>query len=198
MQRWVRSALGFLSVFLMLAALGSLGAVIFSLRSGRYREEALWLVPLGALVLGGAVLLARFLRTARIPAAAGALTVTLGATYLYASLVLFPLADRYKSPAPFCRQVQAVVGPGEELRSFGLWRWDAAYIYYTRRLMPVLHTREELDAYLAQDHKVFLIVESSEMDPFLAGLGSSARVILRQEIGGKTTALLTNGTDPPS
>jgi len=198
MRGWARAALGFLGIFLGLASVGSLGALMYSLRAGRYREEAVWLVPLGAAALAGAAVLTRFLRAGRIPAAAGAAAVTMAVIYLYADLVVFPLADRYKSPVPFCRQVQAVVGPEEEIRSFGLWRWDAAYIFYTGRLMPVLRTREELESYLAQDRKVFLLVESSEMDLLLSGLKGPARVVLRQDIGHKTAALLTNRRDPSS
>jgi hypothetical protein len=121
----------------------------------------------------------------------------MAAAYLVANLVIFPLADRYKSAVPFCRQVRAVVPQSGEMRSFGLWRWDAVYIYYTGRLMPAMRTPAELEAYLGESRQVFVLVESSEMDRFLAELKVPARVVLRQDIGHKTTALLTNQMNRP-
>ena len=197
MRTWSRWVLWFLGVFLGLAAVGSLGAVAYSLVKDRYRAEAMGLLPVGVLAGAGAVTLVRFLRAQRGPAAAGSLAVTLACIYLYANLALFPLVDRLKSPVAFCQQVLAVVGPKDEIRSFGLWRWDSSYIFYTRRLMPAVHGQQELDSYLTQNKQVFLLVESSEMDQFLSGLRVPVRVVLRQEIGSKTTALLTNQTDRP-
>ncbi|HEV8377079.1 MAG TPA: glycosyltransferase family 39 protein, partial [Candidatus Polarisedimenticolia bacterium] len=198
MRRWARGMLGFLGIFFLLAGAGCLGVVGYALATGKYRDEAVWLAPLGGLVLLGAGVLIRFLRAGRVPQATSAVGLTMAAVFLYSALVIFPLADRFKSPVPFCRQVKALVPPSEEIRSFGLWRWDAAYIFYTGRLMPALRSTEELETYLAQDRRVFLLVESSEMDQFLSGLRSPARVVLRQNIGHKTTALLTNRSEESS
>jgi 4-amino-4-deoxy-L-arabinose transferase-like glycosyltransferase len=196
--RWVRGIHGFLGIFLLVAGAGCIGALGYAMVTGRYRNESIWLVPLGALVLTGAGFLIRFLRGRRLWESTAALGLTMAAVFLYAGLVIFPLADRFKSPVPFCRQIKALVSPTEEIRSFGLWRWDAAYIFYTGRLMPVLRSTQELDTYLAQERRVFLLVESSEMDQFLASLKTPARVVLRQDIGHKTTALLTNRAETPS
>jgi hypothetical protein len=197
MQAWARWVLQFLGAFLGLAAAGILGALIYALAKGVYRVEAVSLLPLGALAGCGAFLLLRFLRSGRLQPAAGSLAVSLACIYLYANLVIFPLSDRYKSAVPFCRQVVAIVQPEVEIRSFGLWRWDAVYIFYTRRLMPVLRGQEKLETFLAQSRPVYVLVESSEMDKFLSGLKYPARVVLRQEIGSKTTALLTNQAERP-
>jgi hypothetical protein len=196
--RWVRGLHGFLGIFLLLAGIGCLGALGYAMTTGKYRDESIWLVPLGALVLTGAGFLIRFLRARRLWESTAALGLTMAAVFLYAGLFIFPLADRFKSPVPFCRQIKALVSPSEEIRSFGLWRWDAAYIFYTGRLMPVLRSSDELESYLAQDRRVFLLVESSEMDQFLASLKTPTRVVLRQDIGHKTTALLTNRAEQPS
>ena len=195
MSRWARAAYRFLGIFLGLAALGSACTAAYALWTGKYRQESVALLPLGAAALLGAWFLFRFLKTRRMPEATGSLATTLAAIYLYSSLILFPLADQFKSAVPFCRQVEAVVTPGQEIRSFGLWRWDAVYIFYTERLMPALRSKEELESYLGQDHKVFLIVESDEMDRFLSSLRTPARVVFRQDIGQRTTALLTNRPD---
>ena len=78
------------------------------------------------------------------------------------------------------------------MRSHGLWRWDSSYLFYTGRLMPQVHSRVELDAYLRQARPVFLLVESDEMDQFLSGIKVPVRVLVRQDIGHTTAALLTN------
>ena len=197
-KAWARGALGFLGICLGAMALAGFGGAIYGMRSGTHASEAIWLVPVGAIVLGGCIALLRFLRSRRLPQATLAAGLTMAAVFLYAGLFLFPLADRFKSPAPFSRQVLAVVPPEEEIRSYGLWRWDAAYIFYTGRLMPVLRSHDEVEAYLAREDRVFLLVESSEMDRFLSSLKTPSRLVLRQDIGHKTTALLTNQNQPPS
>jgi hypothetical protein len=179
-------------------ALAGFGGALYGLYFASYGREAIWLIPVGGIALGGCIALLRFLRDRRLPEATLAVSLTMSALFLYAGLFLFPQADRFKSPAPFSRQVLAVVPPEEEIRSYGLWRWDAAYIFYTGRLMPVLRSHEEVEAYLSREGRVFLLVESSDMDQFLASLKAPSRLVLRQDIGHKTTALLTNQTYPPS
>ncbi len=198
MKKWARLGLGFLGICLGVMALAGFGGALYGLHSGIYGREAIWLLPAGAIVLAGGIMLWRAWRARRLPEAAVAAGLTMGAVFLYAGLFLFPLADRFKSPAPFSRQVLAVVPPEEEIRSYGLWRWDAAYIFYTGRLMPVLRSPDEVEAYLSQERRVFLLVESSEMDRFLSSLKAPSRLVLRQDIGHKTTALLTNQDGPPS
>jgi len=82
------------------------------------------------------------------------------------------LADRHKSPIPSARRWPPRWAPGTSSASYGLWRWDSSYLFYTGRLMPQIPSEEEMNAYLAQDRKVFLLVEDSDMDKFLADLKS--------------------------
>jgi hypothetical protein len=171
---------------------------IWAGRSGKYRLEAAWLIPMAVLAFACGSSIFQFLRRRRTAAAVAALTLAMAGVYLYADLFLLRVTDRYKSPVSFCRKVAAIVGPGEEIRSHGLWRWDSSYLYYTGRLMPPIRTRAELEAYLSQDRRVFLLVESDDMDRFLGSLESPATVLVRQEIGGKPTALLANRPVSPS
>ena len=198
MRTWARLGLGFLGICLGVMALAGFGGTLYGLRSGIYGREAIWLAPAGGIALAGCIMAVRALRARRLAESTVAVGLTMAAVFLYAGLFLFPLADRFKSPAPFSRQVLAVVPPQEEIRSYGLWRWDSAYIFYTGRLMPVLRSLDEVEAYLSQPRRVFLLVESSEMDRFLSSLKAPSRLVLRQDIGHKTTALLTNQNGLPA
>jgi 4-amino-4-deoxy-L-arabinose transferase-like glycosyltransferase len=186
------AAIGLVAVAAVLVALTA-ASVFVNLRGTPYLREARLLIPVGLVTAVGAVLLALALRRGRTLRAFTVTACTMAALFLYSDLALLPAAERYKSPVPFCQRLQQEVGPADEIRSFGLWRWDSSYIYYTRRLMPQLKSREELHDYLAQDRKVFLLAESSDLERFVSELGVPVRVIARQEIGHKTTALLVNG-----
>jgi len=192
LRRWASFALGFLGAFF--TAFFLLGSVtwLWALRSGRYREEASWVLPLGVAALLCGLGLFSSLRRSRVERALVVLTVTMAFVFFYADLALLPLADRYKSPVPFCQRVTAQVGPDDEIRSYGLWRWDSSYLYYTGRLMPHLRSFEEVESYLARARKVFLLVESSEMDRFLSRLKVPVEVLARQDIGHQTAALLVS------
>jgi 4-amino-4-deoxy-L-arabinose transferase-like glycosyltransferase len=189
LRRWARGGLLFLALFLLLAGVAPF---LLALWHGPYQAEALRLLALGATALAGAAAILILLRGRRIGAALVAVSLTFAGVYLYADLVLLRAADRFKSPVPFCRQVAKLVGKEDEIRSLGLWRWDSSYLFYTGRLMPQVHSREELEAYLRPGCPVFLIVESDDMDRFLSGLKLPVRVLARQDIGHRTTALLTN------
>jgi 4-amino-4-deoxy-L-arabinose transferase-like glycosyltransferase len=192
MRRGAGWILGLVGIFLVAWGPAVAGVLLWTKRTGRYRLEADWLIPLGILALAGGGFLLASLSRRRTAAAVAALTLCMAGIYLYADLFLLRQADRYKSPVAFSRKVAALVGPGDEIRSRGLWRWDSSYLFYTGRLMPQIRTTPELDSYLGQERLVFLLVESDDMDRFLASLKSPVSVLVRQEIGGKATALLSN------
>ena len=192
--RWGRGGLLFLAVFFLLAGLAPLALAFAPVPR---RAEAGVLLPLAGITLAWALLLFRAIRNEMWDRSLATVTLTIACVLLYADLPLLRAADRYKSPVPFCEKVAAFVGPNDEIRSYGLWRWDSSYLYYTGRLMPQLHSSEELRSYLGQDRRVFLVVESSEMDRFLSGLGAPVDVLARQEIGHKTAALLARRPASP-
>jgi len=192
LRRWALGALGFAGAFLCAGSLALAGAAVWAVRLGKYRAESPALIPLALLAMAGGLAILLLLGKKRLPAAVAGLALAMAGVYLCADLFVLRLADRLKSPVPFCEKVAAAVGPGDEIRSYGLWRWDSSYLFYTRRLMPQIPSEEEMNAYLAQNRKVFLLVEDSDMDRFLANLKSPARVLVREDIGHKTAALLTN------
>jgi len=189
LRRWARGGLLFLALFLLLAGIAPF---LLALWHGPYQSEALRLLAVGGTALAGATAIFVFLHGGRIGASLVAVTLTFAGVYVYSDLVLLRAADRFKSPVPFCKRVDELVGKDDEIRSHGLWRWDSSYLFYTGRLMPQVHSRAELDAYLRQARPVFLLVESDEMDQFLSGLKVPVRVLVRQDIGHTTAALLTN------
>jgi 4-amino-4-deoxy-L-arabinose transferase-like glycosyltransferase len=191
-RRWTRVVMGFLGIFLCAAFVAAAGLALWPAPNGVRRAEVVALLPLGLGALAGGAAILLSLRRWRLLTAVAALILCMSGIYLYADLVALKLADRYKSPVAFCRKVAAAVGPEDEIRSHGLWRWDSSYLFYTGRLMPQIHSREETEEYLSQGRKVYLVVESSDMDRFLAGLKAPAQVLARQQIGHKTTALLVN------
>ena len=192
LKRGAAWALRFVAAFLCAGSLVLAGAAAWAAGSERHRPASPALVPLALLALAGGVAIFLLHRRQRLFAAVMGLALAMAGIYLYADLFLLRAADRYKSPVSFCEKVAAAVGPGDEIRSYGLWKWDSSYLFYTGRLMPQIPSREEMEAYLAQDRKVFLLAEDREMDRLLAGLRSPARVLAREDIGHKTAALLAN------
>jgi 4-amino-4-deoxy-L-arabinose transferase-like glycosyltransferase len=191
-KRWTGWILESLGLFLCALLPAAAAVLIWAGRSGKYRLEAGWLLPMAALAFAAGWKAFSSARGRRIATALASITLAMACVYLYSDLFLLRLADRHKSPVPFCRKVEAFVTPQDEIRSIGLWRWDSSYLFYTSRLMPQIKGRPELDAFLAQDRQVFLLVESDDLDQFLGLLKSPVSVLVREKIGGKPTALLTN------
>lgn len=120
---------------------------------------ALLMVAGAVAIAGGALLPWR----RRFGAALGLGGFTLAA-YLTAGVALLPDLDAVKSHRPFCEAIVAAVRPGQPLYGYRLWKWRAAYSFYSRRAIPSLASPEELRAYWARPERVFLVVERDRLD----------------------------------
>lgn len=144
------------------------------------------------LVAGGAAILAGLAVSRRsrssVPAALFALVVSV---YLVAVVAVLPAVNRYKSARPFCRQVEALVRPEQELASYRFWSWRASYAYYTGRAIKNLPSRQDLVAYLAEGERVYVIVEDDRLGEARSVLGDR-RPLARASVGGTAAYLFSN------
>ena len=150
------------------------------------RAVAILLASGGATVVAGVVLL----RSAR-PAGATALFSMVVVLYGLAAVAVLPAVDAHKSARPFCERVASVVGPDLPLRSFGFWEWRAGYAFYLGRPIPNLDTAEELRAYWDRDERVFVIVESTHLEPLQTVIGED-RPWVEARVGSRTAYLFCN------
>jgi hypothetical protein len=152
---------------------------------------ALMLMVSGSLLLIGLPLYSR-LR----PALPIAVLVLLASVYLTAGAWILPSIDVYKSPRPFCDQVQEWVAPADALRTYRTWRWRAGYTYYLGRPLPRIDSPQELRDYWRSAGRVFLIVERGMLDEFRQTLGETEPLVVR-DIGSNRAYLFSNQPHPP-
>ncbi len=80
-------------------------------------------------------------------------------SYLVAAVWVLPALDAVKSHRPFGQAIVARVGSGEPLFGYRLWKWRAAYSFYSGRQIRSLETPEDLQRYWKRPERVFLVVE---------------------------------------
>ena len=144
------------------------------------------------LVLGGATVVAGLVAVRRARAAAPTAMFSMVVVfYVVASVAVLPAVNAYKSARPFCERVTAVVPVDDAIASFGMWEWRAGYTFYLGRPIPDLATEQELATYWASDQRVFLIVQSTELDDARAVLGDHEPWV-ESRIGSRTAYLFSN------
>jgi 4-amino-4-deoxy-L-arabinose transferase-like glycosyltransferase len=75
-----------------------------------------------------------------------------------------PIMDPYRSTRTLAKEMDSALPPGEPLVFF--WRlWDSA-LFYTNRRATVLHTEEQLLAYLASNKKTLCVIEREKYAKF--------------------------------
>jgi 4-amino-4-deoxy-L-arabinose transferase-like glycosyltransferase len=75
-----------------------------------------------------------------------------------------PIMDPYRSTRTLAKEMDSALPPGEPLVFF--WRlWDSA-LFYTNRRATVLHTEEQLLAYLASSKKTLCVIEREKYAKF--------------------------------
>jgi hypothetical protein len=143
-------------------------------------------------VAGGAAVLASFgFRRRKRVTATTALFSMVVVVYLLGAVWVLPAANENKSPRDFCKRVDAVVEPGQDVFSYGMWTWRAGYAFYLRRPIPNLKSVEELRNLWARDEQVFLIVEDEKLDEARRILGDGEPWV-RARMGRDAAYLFTN------
>ncbi len=123
------------------------------------------------LAVGGVCLLAAVGLRSR--AVATLLLGTVVALYVLAAGSVLPAADAYKSWRPFGEAVRVRVAPDRPLHAYRIWKWRAAYTYYSGRRIARLESKQELEAYWSRDDEVFLIVERGMLPEARSVLGDT-------------------------
>jgi 4-amino-4-deoxy-L-arabinose transferase-like glycosyltransferase len=86
-----------------------------------------------------------------------ALAATFAIGMLFFITAYAPIMDPYRSTRTLAKEMDSALRPGEPLVFF--WRlWDSA-LFYTNRRAIVLHTEEQLLAYLSLNKKTLCVIE---------------------------------------
>ena len=198
-ERWMRGHLGSLRLRACSALTGLFGLLLVAGAVVAYRRlpDFPELGPAGPvtaalLLVAGLVILAGLARPSRdrfaAPAALFAFVLTL---YLTAAGLILPAVDVYKSWRPFGEQIMAQVGSERPLYAYRIWKWRAAYTYFSGRPVPRLETEKELIDYWASDEQVFLIVERGMLDEVQATLGEQDPLVA-MPLGSNFVYLFSN------
>jgi len=105
----------------------------------------------------------------RLAAGLALLGFTLASYVVAAALVLPPL-DAIKSHRPFCEAIRREVPAAAPLHGYRLWRWRAAYSFYSGRRVRSLESAAELTRYWSRPERVFLVVERGMLDEVRASV----------------------------
>jgi len=181
----------------MLAVAGGLflALAIYSLGGVVDAYPALEAAGQGLAVLAGVggvtILLGLLLRRRWPMAGPAALVATVISVYLLAAIWALPAANAYKSARPFCSKLQALVGVGTPLRSYGFWNWRASYSYYTNRSIENIDSPAGLRRFWSRDDQVFLLVERGKLDE-VRELLDEADPLISDRVGSNEIFLFTN------
>jgi 4-amino-4-deoxy-L-arabinose transferase-like glycosyltransferase len=93
-----------------------------------------------------------------------ALAATFAVGMLFFITAYAPIMDPYRSTRTLAKEMDSALRPGEPLVFF--WRlWDSA-LFYTNRRATVLHTEEQLLAYLSSNKKTLCVIEREKYAQF--------------------------------
>ncbi len=147
-----------------------------------------------AAILAGTALLAVVAAIAverRLGGGAALSTFSTGlvACYVVIAAWVLPALDPYKSARPFCERVVATVGAAP----LGIYPdYRSAYVFYTRRFIDVLESREGLAKFLGPGRRVFCLMEESYYEVERRALDARLHVLDREQVGHRSMLLVSN------
>jgi len=169
------------------------GAVILAGALLRLHETgAIPVAFLGLTALVAGVLVAfDLLRERTRVAAPFSLAVATLVVYLAAGGVTLPALDAYKSARAVCEQVGRLVRPGDDVVSYGFWKWRAEYSYYLGRPITNLTDPEVLREAWGGPRRIVLFVEAARLESARQVIGD-ADPVLTGLVGRGTIYVFTN------
>lgn len=171
-------------------ALALVSSAVFLPRVGRHLPG----LRVPAAILAGTALLAVVVaivveRRRGGGAALSAFGAGLVACYLVIAISVLPALDHYKSARPFCERVAAAVGAAP----LGIYPdYRSAYVFYTRRFIDVLESREALANFLASGRRSFCLMEESHYEVERRALDADLHVLDREQVGHRSMLLVSN------
>ena len=173
-RRWLLGIAGALSGGFVLG-----GAVILAGSLARSDEPAA--IPVAFLgltaLIAGAVSGFDLLRGRTRVAAPLSLAVATVAVYLAAGGVTLPALDVYKSARPVCLKVGRILGPGDDVVSYGFWKWRAEYSYYLGHPITNLTDPEALREAWGGPRRIVLFVEAARLLSAREVIGDAAPAV---------------------
>lgn len=116
------------------------------------------LLPI-VLAVGGVAILAAVAKVDwRVPRTPLAPAVTMACAFLVVTIVGYPTLERAKPTAVIARTLQQMTAPDAPAGLYRLEQWRASLRYYAERPLARLTSREELQAFVAQERPVYVFM----------------------------------------
>jgi 4-amino-4-deoxy-L-arabinose transferase-like glycosyltransferase len=153
---------------------------------------------LAACALAGSIAGLTRLARGRLLAAHGTLVAALALVWIAVVYRVHPAVNAGNSPRQFAETLERVVPRDASLKSYGLYRFRAGYIYYAGRQMPRLPDLPATARYLDSPERVFCILKTEDLPSLKSSLPRPLYVLASGRAGHREEALVSNfpGDDP--
>jgi 4-amino-4-deoxy-L-arabinose transferase-like glycosyltransferase len=158
------------------------------------QRDAFWisLPAAGVLAVGGSF--AIFLITQKDPLKLiAATTLIMVCTLLCAVIWIFPYIEQFKSRRFLAMEIQRIVPAGSTVYIYDNAMNDFNY-YTQRKVIPVLHSRTDVEQRLTGDSGAYLLIKSIDLKKL--GVISPERIRLRRRLGETLWNLVALGNSP--
>jgi 4-amino-4-deoxy-L-arabinose transferase-like glycosyltransferase len=169
------------------------GAVIPWVVSMKLPAFFIYSLPMAVLMAGGSIALFVLYRFRHLGAVFGLMIAILAGGYFYASAVVFPLINPYKSARSICQEITSRINPGEALGVYGDVG-TAPYNYYTD-IVPIreLEGKENLLRFLQSTERTFCVLKYKDfLSLKKAEDWPAVQMIVRHNVGDNDLVLISN------
>ncbi len=149
-------------------------------------------LPVAIAGVAGSLALFLWYRSKRHGAVLGMIIGIMTAGFLYASGIVFPLVNPYKSARFLSQEITSRIRPGEKLGIYGIA--PEAFNFYTG-IVPIMEMErgEELFRFLRSSDRVLCLIDARSFEALQNSGGMpNVRLITRQPVGGNTFVLVSN------
>lgn len=148
-------------------------------------------LPISAVFICGAILLAKYLFKSQLSKALICSFIIYLITLMVGTHTVVPLFNNEKSSRCFCENLNMIVGDKGKIASYGFFR--STYTFYTgRKSLKIISDTNELDEYLKSDERVYLMVKENQLEEVKNSTNTELYTLLKDSIGHRTIILLSN------
>ncbi len=169
------------------------GGAIPWLVSMKFHSYLSYSLPVAFLLAGGSIAMFVLYRFRLYGAVFTLLIGMMAGTFFYATRIVFPLINPYKSARFISQEITSRIQAGDKLAIYGDFVF-APYNYYTE-IVPILELekREEFIRFLQSEERVFCLLKFRDFTQFQTmGDRPKIELIARRNVGGDDMVLISN------
>jgi 4-amino-4-deoxy-L-arabinose transferase-like glycosyltransferase len=158
------------------------------------RPDVFWIsLPAAAVFVAGGSIAIYFVKQEKPLELVAAITLMMVCILGCAAIWIFPFVERFKSRRFFSMEIHRVVPATATLYIYDDKMND--FNYYTRReVIPVLHSRPEVEKLLSADVRTYMLINNSDLERL--GTISQERVRITGSVGNTRWNLVALGSSP--